>query len=76
MRSGRAGSAAIRPRSASWIQVEQKPYQIVGVAQAGFTGTEPGVLTDVWLPNMMFQRETPRADTGTGCRSGAGSGPA
>jgi len=41
-----------------WIQVEQKDYQIVGVAQAGFTGAQPGVLTDVWLPNMMFQRES------------------
>jgi putative ABC transport system permease protein len=38
-----------------WLQVEQKEYQIVGVAQAGFTGAEPGTLTDVWLPNMMFQ---------------------
>lgn len=42
----------------SWIQVEQKPYQIIGVAQAGFTGAQPGVLTDIWLPIMMFQRDT------------------
>jgi len=41
-----------------WIQVEQKPYQVVGVAQAGFTGAQPGVLTDIWLPNTMFQRES------------------
>jgi putative ABC transport system permease protein len=38
----------------SWIEVEQRPYQIVGVAQSGFTGAQPGVLTDIWLPNMMF----------------------
>ena len=42
----------------SWIQVEQHSYQIVGVAQAGFTGAQPGLLTDVWLPNMMFQADT------------------
>ena len=41
-----------------WMTVEQKPYQIVGVAQAGFSGVHPGVLTDVWLPNMMFQAES------------------
>jgi putative ABC transport system permease protein len=35
------------------IQIEQQPYEIVGVTAAGFTGTEPGMLTDVWLPNMM-----------------------
>ena len=42
----------------SWIQVEQKPYQIVGVSQAGFTGTEAGVLTDVWLPAAMFDADS------------------
>jgi predicted permease len=41
-----------------WLQIEQLPYRIVGVAQAGFTGVHPGVLTDVWLPNMMFQRDS------------------
>jgi predicted permease len=40
------------------IEIERKPYQIVGVAQAGFTGAQPGILTDVWLPNMMFHRES------------------
>jgi putative ABC transport system permease protein len=30
-----------------WIQIEQRPYQIVGVAQAGFTGSQPGTLTDI-----------------------------
>jgi len=41
-----------------WIQLEQKPYQIVGVAQAGFTGAQPGALTDVWVTNMMFQQDS------------------
>src|SRR5262249_36684 len=40
-----------------WIQLEQKPYQIVGVAQAGFTGGQPGGLTDIWIPNMMNQAD-------------------
>jgi putative ABC transport system permease protein len=44
-----------------WIQVEQKPYQVVGVAEAGFTGGEPGTLTDIWLPNMMFNQDSLRA---------------
>jgi predicted permease len=39
----------------SWLTLEQRPYRIVGVAQAGFTGAQPGILTDVWVPNMMFQ---------------------
>src|SRR4051812_1479561 len=46
---------------ASWIQVEQRVYQIIGVAQRGFTGVQPGVLTDVWMPNMMFQADALQA---------------
>jgi len=41
-----------------WIQLEQRPYQIVGVAQAGFTGAQPGALTDIWVPNMMYQQQS------------------
>jgi predicted permease len=40
-----------------WLHLEQRPYQIVGVAQAGFTGAQPGILTDIWVPNMMFRAE-------------------
>jgi putative ABC transport system permease protein len=29
-------------------------FQIIGVASAGFTGTEPGRLTDLWVPTMMW----------------------
>ena len=54
-----------------WIQVEQKDYQIVGVAQAGFTGAQPGVLTDVWLPNMP-DRPPNIIITGTGFVAAAG----
>jgi len=46
---------------ASWIKVEQRGYQIIGVAQRGFTGVQPGVLTDVWMPNMMFQADALQA---------------
>jgi predicted permease len=36
------------------FQIEQVVFEVVGVAAAGFTGTEPGMLTDVWVPNMMW----------------------
>ena len=44
-----------------WIQLEQRPYEIVGVAQGGFTGAQPGMLTDIWVPNMMFTGESLRS---------------
>ncbi|MBL8226941.1 MAG: ABC transporter permease [Bryobacterales bacterium] len=31
-------------------------YEIVGVMQEGFTGTEPGVFVDIWTPTMMNGR--------------------
>jgi predicted permease len=40
-----------------WIAIEREPFQIVGVAQAGFTGVDPGILTDVFVPNMMWRGE-------------------
>ena len=27
------------------------------MAQGGFSGTQPGALTDIWIPNMMFRAE-------------------
>ena len=42
-----------------WITVEQTPLQIVGVAEAGFTGVEPGMLTDLWASNMMWASGQP-----------------
>jgi predicted permease len=48
---------AADPRAVGrWMEIEQQPFQIVGVAERGFTGSEPGVLTDVWAPNMMWGR--------------------
>jgi putative ABC transport system permease protein len=46
-----------------WMRVDQRAYQIVGVAQPGFTGVHPGLLTDVWLPNMMYQADSLKSPT-------------
>lgn len=37
-----------------WLTLREKQLQIVGVAEKSFTGAEPGFLTDVWAPNMMW----------------------
>jgi predicted permease len=37
-----------------WVTVRGKPLQIVGVAEAHFTGVEPGIMTDLWAPTMMW----------------------
>jgi predicted permease len=38
-----------------WLTIDEKvTVQIVGVAPAGFTGVEPGLRTDIWLPQMMW----------------------
>jgi putative ABC transport system permease protein len=36
------------------ITLDNRPYQIVGVASQQFTGVEPGRFVDVWLPAMTF----------------------
>jgi predicted permease len=41
-----------------WFAVEERQFQIVGVAEERFTGIEPGLPTDVWLPYAMYN---PRA---------------
>ena len=33
-----------------WVTIRDKPLQIVGVAEQGFTGVEPGIMTDIWAP--------------------------
>jgi len=38
-----------------WVTVREKQLQIVGVAEKGFTGVEPGIHTDLWVPNMMWE---------------------
>jgi predicted permease len=37
-----------------WVTIGEKQLQIVGVAEKGFTGVEPGIHTDLWAPNMMY----------------------
>lgn len=40
------------------VQLGNDQYQIVGVAPEGFTGTEPGTFTDIFLPAMMYEGAT------------------
>jgi putative ABC transport system permease protein len=42
----------------SRFALEDRPFQIVGVAERGFTGVEPGRPSDLWLPYAMYN---PRA---------------
>jgi putative ABC transport system permease protein len=41
-----------------WLMLEDRPFEIVGVADSRFTGVEPGRPTDIWFPYAMFD---PRA---------------
>jgi predicted permease len=36
------------------LRMDNDLYQIVGVAPLGFTGTEPGTMTDIFIPTMMY----------------------
>ena len=47
-----------------WVTIREKPLQIVGVAEKGFTGVSPGVMTDLWAPTMMWD-DRAIADSGT-----------
>ncbi len=47
-----------------WVTIRDKQLQIVGVAEKGFTGVEPGIMTDLWAPNMMWD-ELALTDSGT-----------
>lgn len=40
------------------FQMGNDLYEIVGVAPAGFTGTEAGTFTDIFLPNTMYEGVT------------------
>jgi len=35
------------------FRMDKTPYEIVGVAEQRFTGTEPGTVTDIFIPTMM-----------------------
>jgi len=40
-----------------WLDLEGKQLQVVGVAAERFTGVEPGVRVDVWMPATMHDAE-------------------
>jgi predicted permease len=48
------GSAEVVGR---WMEMEDKRYQVIGVARRGFFGIEPGVRIDFWVPNMMWSAQ-------------------
>ena len=37
-----------------WMTIDGRQFQIVGVTSQTFTGVEPGIRTDVWLPALMY----------------------
>src|SRR5215471_15711396 len=37
------------------FRIGNESYEIVGVAQAPFIGTEPGTVTDIFIPTMMMK---------------------
>nr|MDP9122474.1 ABC transporter permease [Acidobacteriota bacterium] len=39
----------------SVISINSKPFTVIGVAARGFSGTEAGFRSDVWLPAMMYK---------------------
>ena len=41
------------------VRINERPFTIIGVAAPGFTGTDVGQPTDIWLP-MMMQEEVGR----------------
>ena len=44
------------------FHMDNRVYQIVGVAAQGFTGTEPGTFTDIFVPTMMEAGSIDRAN--------------
>jgi predicted permease len=44
------------------VNVNGYPYTIIGVAQAGFNGTETGEIFDLWLPLTMQAQITPQTE--------------
>ena len=62
------GDAAVLGR---WVKIRDKQLQIIGVAEKGFTGVEPGIMTDLWAPNMMWDDRAMSDATSAGFGSGA-----
>jgi hypothetical protein len=34
------------------LSLDEQSFQIVGIAEKGFNGVEPGKMVDVWVPNI------------------------
>jgi predicted permease len=47
----------IEPSPVARANNTRRRLQVIGVAQRGFTGVEPGFKIDAWIPNMMFSPE-------------------
>ena len=45
-----------------WVTWNSRQFQIVGVAQEGFSGGSPGAATDLWLPLKTFGNARQMAD--------------
>jgi len=44
------------------FRMDTDVYEIVGVCEEGFTGTDPGIVTDVFVPTMMNAKAIDRSD--------------
>ena len=44
------------------IEINQRPYTIVGVAPAVFQGSQTGLRSEIWVPVMMVDQLNPRTD--------------
>jgi len=41
-----------------WFTMDRRSFQIIGVASPEFTGVEPGIRTDIWVPTTMGNPES------------------
>ncbi|MGB9456192.1 MAG: ADOP family duplicated permease [Bryobacteraceae bacterium] len=51
--------------SRQWFSDGTRQFQIVGVTEKGFTGVEPGISTDLWVPTMMWWNPKDLSNSGT-----------
>ncbi|MFY9725853.1 MAG: ADOP family duplicated permease [Bryobacteraceae bacterium] len=48
-----------------WFSDGTRQFQIVGVSEKGFTGVEPGISSDLWVPTMMWWNPKDLSNTGS-----------
>jgi putative ABC transport system permease protein len=39
------------------VQYEEMPFRVIGIAQAGFRGVDAGIVTDVWVPVKVVDKQ-------------------